>query len=714
MSIMTITSTNENLSYLLNKNPATGVITRKVNKGRAFGWFTPSGSYAVYFCDGHDAQSFSEGEYDMLSKTKFTNPLSFINSMNELLRSAKNGDSSAFEEPGNVHTVKFTQVAVWGDSMLRHLKNNIPDVTIVTEEVCDGTLSIELTGGDLQQVLEISYICLLFLTPWRTLKMTKFTEEWVGRYVGIIKRYKLPYFMRYLFQRNFMVSRDLFDKFSGMLFDEADDMELKYGDTQRQRMDALSPHLSGLRPIIDVGCGEGQYLKALRRKAVMGYHAVDIDEKELAKAKRNAAKSNIKDGVEFYSNISEVEDYANSEILLTEVIEHMPLADAEALIKSLLARNFSRIVISTPNRDFNQHYHLDGGFRHDDHDWEMTTSEFNDWINRLVASECNSSINVTTFGIGDRVGKDQMCSGAMIRNTNSRPLALMIYGPSAAGKSTAAGKIMDGAIGWTELNRDNIRFNGDKERNWGKYDFTYNNEENVDRRWWKKFQTAVTCESNMVISDTLRPKGDRDRLTMELERAGYEVHTRMLLPNFDVLVERNEHRVGGVTYEFLLKQYIAFRREQLDIEAFKNTDGLEEVYICDLDGTLFDSGKRDTHNMKGVELDTPVEHVCAIVRCLIQSGKNVKFFSGRRDCFDESLASLQKYVHDGISADMLHLRDTSDRRRDAEVKIDMFTQFIQGTYNVAAVIDDRKQVIEECWSVLGVPIINVGSPTERF
>ena len=46
--------------------------------------------------------------------------------------------------------------------------------------------------------------------------------------------------------------------------------------------------------------------------------------------------------------------------------------------------------------------------------------------------------------------------------------------------------------------------------------------------------------------------------------------------------------------------------------------------------------------------------------------------------------------------------------------MELFDNHIRNTYNVLAAIDDRKQVIECCWQVLGIDVINVGNATERF
>ena len=60
------------------------------------------------------------------------------------------------------------------------------------------------------------------------------------------------------------------------------------------------------------------------------------------------------------------------------------------------------------------------------------------------------------------------------------------------------------------------------------------------------------------------------------------------------------------------------------------------------------------------------------------------------------------------------MRATGDFRKDYIIKMELFDLYIRNNYNVLSVIDDRKQVIECCWNVLGINVINVGNNHERF
>lgn len=78
-------------------------------------------------------------------------------------------------------------------------------------------------------------------------------------------------------------------------------------------------------------------------------------------------KDNFKD----YESI-----FKNSKVILTEVVEHITLQEATDLVNCILNSGVKQLVITTPNKQFNSNYFIEG-FRHDDHQFEMS---FNEWV----------------------------------------------------------------------------------------------------------------------------------------------------------------------------------------------------------------------------------------------------------------------------------------------------------------------------------------------
>ena len=80
----------------------------------------------------------------------------------------------------------------------------------------------------------------------------------------------------------------------------------------------------------------------------------------------------------------------------------MPYTEAIALVKALQETSVHNIVITVPNKEFNQFYELaDEDTRHDDHKWEPTQEDLNAQF--TLWSETSNEFKVTMKGIGDSV-----------------------------------------------------------------------------------------------------------------------------------------------------------------------------------------------------------------------------------------------------------------------------------------------------------------------
>jgi hypothetical protein len=137
------------------------------------------------------------------------------------------------------------------------------------------------------------------------------------------------------------------------------------------------------------------------------------------------------------------------------------------------------------------------------------------------------------------------------------------------------------------------------------------------------------------------------------------------------------------------------------------------VYLCDIDGTLALSIKRSPYDYSQVLTDSVNEHVVTIIKNLIHNNIKVIFVSGRKDsCREDTI----KWLFENVTTSEfdLYMRKSDDNRPDHIIKLEIFNKYIRDNYNVLAAIDDRKRVIECCWNVLGINVINVGNGYERF
>lgn len=699
-----LNSENKDLSWVLIKNPESGVAEKKIRQGTGYGWFqnpdNPT-SYVCYFKDGIDQCSFSEEGFEYLDQSQYSSMLVNWALINTLLSSASRNDNE--KDVVSKQSITFYNVSKFNTRAMEHFVGwGIYDVEVVEVEndIFDITVSGDSTIKDL---LNFCMVMCIFVSG----RMRNVDKDFYEKYTKIMREFDLPYFLRYLFVRNYISDKSSYDKYIGLI--EKENMVLNAGDTSMQRLRSIEKQLTFLNAILDIGCGEGFYAMNFTRDPDVEYHAMDTDEEmvDIVQRKANARGKNITT----YNNLEDVDKNKIFDILLVEVIEHMSLEDAKKLLKYVVKYfKFQRIFVTTPNKAFNPHYLIkDDEFRHDDHKWEM---DFKDFKSLIVEIFGGLNVCIDFQGIGDSVDGEHTTSCAVIKNNDIPKQAIVTIGPPGCGKSTYAQRFIKN--GWTEINRDNVRFKN-KERDYYNY---RGNEHKVTLTWNKELEDAIEIGNNIIISDTNLNLERLGNLKEKLSQAGYVVTEKHFQVDFEELLRRNNQRLGGVSYENLLNFYKRQQNQYNELFVpYEVDESLPWIYIFDIDGTLAERGDRSPFDMSKVDLDTPIRHVVEIFHQLWFSGKQIFFFSGRsEDGREKTIQWMNKKleVDEKLARECLFMRQLGDNRKDYIVKAEMFNENVRGKFNVACVFDDRKQVIEQCWNILGVPVVNVGNNLERF
>ena len=151
----------------------------------------------------------------------------------------------------------------------------------------------------------------------------------------------------------------------------------------------------GARRVVDLGCGEGLYLKAMLADPhfteVVG---ADVSPRELARAEkrlgldrmaeRQRAKLTLRQTSVLYRDQALV---GYDAVLLVEVIEHIEPDRLGSLASSVFGGASPQTVIcTTPNREYNVRYEgLGSRLRHPDHRFEWTRAEFEAWATEVAS-----------------------------------------------------------------------------------------------------------------------------------------------------------------------------------------------------------------------------------------------------------------------------------------------------------------------------------------
>jgi 3' terminal RNA ribose 2'-O-methyltransferase Hen1 len=167
----------------------------------------------------------------------------------------------------------------------------------------------------------------------------------------------------------------------------------------------------GARRIADIGCGEGALVGELLKDPMIGeLIATDVSARALIRAKRRLHYDDLpdrqRDRLQFLQSSVTYSDERLAgldAVVLMEVVEHIDPPRLPALAHSVFAAaRPAAVVMTTPNREYNSRFPSlpAGTFRHPDHRFEWTRTEFEAW-SREIAARYNYTVEFRPVGSVD-------------------------------------------------------------------------------------------------------------------------------------------------------------------------------------------------------------------------------------------------------------------------------------------------------------------------
>lgn len=423
MSILKVGSSNPKLSWILQKNPATIAeskkpFTRQIRKGCAYGFFTKQDQeFILWFRDSDLESSFANGvnaEFEYLDTTRYGSPylpISLItNCLSTAAKKIDENDTEGFE--AYVTTAIKVSNPRFHDLVTQHYAGI---AKIESTLIYGDYYEVTIKAPKIYTVLNVIQIVCLLQSLCDDDTYVELKEAGIEKYINCLNAADAPYFVRYLFSTRAFSNRASFAKLKDKL--QGPDMILQYGNTRQQRFDAISDVLTGGETLIDIGCGEMFYGMKLCGKYETIF-AVDADAEQQDINQGKLAKRSIDNIVPLTAKatpewVKENEAlFDGADVLLTEVIEHMSLEEANALIEAILSTNYKRLIVTTPNKDFNVNYGFsDTDMRHDDHQFELPYVKFAKWMEKLWETKKPAATMI--YGIGDSVADERVTAMAV-------------------------------------------------------------------------------------------------------------------------------------------------------------------------------------------------------------------------------------------------------------------------------------------------------------
>ena len=180
------------------------------------------------------------------------------------------------------------------------------------------------------------------------------------------------------------------------------------------------------RRVLDLGCGEGKTLSAIRAtfprlEMLVG---MDVSPLVLTRAERrlkmDCMEGEARDRIALLQGSLVYHDdrlRGFDVALLMEVIEHLDPDRLPDLVSAVFGHaRPRRVLVTTPNAEYNAVWHsLPGGqFRHDDHRFEWTRNQFQAWA-KGVAVAFGYTVSIIGIGDTDPGGRGTPTQGAIFQ-----------------------------------------------------------------------------------------------------------------------------------------------------------------------------------------------------------------------------------------------------------------------------------------------------------
>lgn len=216
--------------------------------------------------------------------------------------------------------------------------------------------------------------------------------------------------------------------------------------------------------------------------------------------------------------------------------------------------------------------------------------------------------------------------------------------------------------------------------------------------------TVIVDDTNLAPSheETLRKIAEEQKATFEVKS--------FLDVSLATCIVRNAQRANPVPENAIRSMFRQFLKPKpIEYTAPKRNPSLPDAIIVDIDGTLAHMTKEGRLRF-GTQAPYMWEHVgedapdATIVRQLRKEDCTILLVSGRKAvCRQITLDWLGQH---NIPFNELFMRGENDDRNDAIVKEEIYTNEIEGKYNILYVLDDRNRVVE-MWRSKGLKCLQV-------
>lgn len=420
MATLKVHSSSEAFSFVIRKNPASGMIAKPIRKGTAFGWFQNPNTYCVAFFDGMDEISFTKRqnqEFAFLDQTRYNAPLFLSTALREFFQTALRKHNAEQDLPGNSRSIEVSSIEIKRMEIFEKLipcfsgfhieVSPIPHErgTAEQEKRYDSySLKVFTKTRTLHELLNLGYLLGYLIAICSSVEF-QVDQGILLRLIEACNLLEVPYYVKHLIKAGCVHSMEDFQKVETTLnASKSENLKFAPGTNSNERFLWVRNHLPRDVDILDFGCGNGRFFSLAKRIPSATYYAVDRDEGARDAAKKSVERRELENVIilDSLDSFLQLETGRPFVAVLSEVFEHNePSYMKEVLHEFFKNPDCTKILLTTPNREFNPFYRLqEGEKRHADHVVEMSKAEAEAYFSETVL---DTDFSCKMIGLGDEV-----------------------------------------------------------------------------------------------------------------------------------------------------------------------------------------------------------------------------------------------------------------------------------------------------------------------
>jgi predicted kinase len=277
---------------------------------------------------------------------------------------------------------------------------------------------------------------------------------------------------------------------------------------------------------------------------------------------------------------------------------------------------------------------------------------------------------------------------------------IVTVGIPNSGKTTWAERMVDTGVAGrvVNVNRDDLRLEMFDRKKSDKGKWKHEAEVVAERN--RRIEEALAQGKTVISSDTNFSAHHMEYFKQLAKKHGAVFEKKYFYIPVSEAEERDAKRPDGVGPKVIRR----FWRDHI-IQEYEWREGLTEVILCDLDGTIARAVDRDIFQEQHVERDEYIETVGTAVQLMAKHyGAKLFITSGRHEgCKDATERWLKKH---NFKYDAIYMRPNPITKghepADYLVKQKFFDE-INPSYNIRCVFDDRMQICD-LWRELGIQV----------